>query len=709
MKFPDRTALVALLCTAPVAALHAQTAEPTEAPTATLPVVRALAGQESATGPVEGYRAKRAASASKTDTPLAETPQSVTVVTRDQIVDQGATNIQDALGYAAGVRSDAYGLDSRTDSVRIRGAYPDEYLDGLRKLFNWYTSNARTEPYTLERIEVLRGPAAMLYGQGSTGGVVNMVSKRPQADAQNEIGVQFGSWNRKQLQADFTGALSADGQWLYRLVAVARDADTQVDHVRDDRVVLAPSLTWRPSAATSLTLQALYQNDKSGSTSQFFPWSGVVTSNPNGKLPTNRFIGEPEWDRYDSERQSFGWLFEHRFGENWTLRQNTRFSNNEVDYRTHYGDSFTVPGGWAGDPVGQRLFGRFADATLTKARMASADQNLQGEVTTGSVKHQLLAGLDLVQYRQTGQAGSSCPEYYDPSWCSATNVPVIDAYAPVYGNFIVPEMADIAKSTMRQAGLYLQDQMKLGEHWIVAAGLRHDRSRNSTEGAADEKASATTKRAGLMYAAANGWSPFLSYSESFSPVANIESQSFKPLRGKQWEAGVKVEPRDTDLAFNAAVYDLREKNQLVQDMVSGLYSQIGETKTRGVELEAKAAFGQADVIAHYNYTDIDEALEAVPEHQAAVWGKVRFALAGMSGFSAGAGVRWMSSFRDGAAPELPAVALLDAMLAWDSASWRYALNVNNLTDKVYVATCLSRGDCWWGARRNVVLTATYRF
>ncbi|MGA0610254.1 TonB-dependent siderophore receptor [Caldimonas sp. KR1-144] len=706
-----RAALIALLCAAPTAALQAQTAaEPAaEAPAATLPTVTVKGDQESATGPVIGYRAKRAASASKTDTPLAETPQSVTVVTRDQIVDQGATNLQDALGYAAGVRSDAYGLDSRTDSTRVRGASPDEYLDGLRKLFNWYTSNARTEPYTLERIEVLRGPAAMLYGQGSTGGVINMVSKRPQADAQNEIGLQVGSWNRKQLQADFTGPLSADGEWLYRLVTVLRDADTQVDHVRDDRVVFAPSLTWRPSADTSLTLQALYQKDKSGSTSQFFPWAGVLTSNPNGQLPTDRFIGEPDWDRYDSERQTLGWLFEHRFGSGWTLRQNTRFSNNEVDYRSHYGDSFTLPGGWAGDPVGQRLFGRFADATLTKVRMASADQNLQGEVRTGAVRHQLLAGLDLVHYRQNRKSGLGCPEYYDPTWCASTNVPVIDAYAPIYGNFVAPEMSDDPKSTMRQSGLYLQDQMKFGEHWVVVAGLRHDRARNSTEGAPDERSSATTKRAGLMYLADNGVSPYLSYSESFSPVASIGSQRFDPLRGKQWEAGVRYEPRGMDLVLHAAVYDLREKNQLVQDMTTSLYSQIGETKTRGVELAAKASFGPADLIAHYNVTDIDEALEAVPEHQAAVWGKWRFALAGLGGFSAGAGVRWMSAFTDGAAPEVPSVALLDAMFAWESAQWRYALNVNNLTDKVYVATCLSRGDCWWGARRNVVLTATYRF
>ena len=677
------------------------------AATATLaPVtVTGKSERETATSPVAGYRAKNAATASKTDTPLSETPQAISVITRDQIVDQGATTLQDALNYAAGVRSDAYGLDSRTDSARIRGGYPDEYLDGLRKNFEYYTSNARTEPFTLERIEVLRGPSAMLYGQGSTGGVVNMVSKRPLAEAQGEIGVQFGSWRRKQVQADLTGPLSADGQWLYRLIAVERKADTQVDFVRDDRTVLAPSLTWQPSAATSWTFQAQYQKDKTGSTSQFFPWSGTLTDNPNGKLPTNRFIGEPGWDRYDTERSSLGWLFEHRFDDHWSIRQNLRYTNTEVDYRTLYGDSFTLAGDWAGDPIGKRLFGRFADATLTKTRLLQADQNVLGNFDWAGVQHKLLLGLDVAHYRKTGQSAFDAPVYYEGG-----SVPLIDAYAPVYGNFTPPPFSDILRFTQRQLGIYAQDQIKFGTHWNLMLRLRHDRARNDTEGAATEKASATTKRVGLLYAADSGWSPYVSYSESFTPLANIDDQSFEPLRGKQWELGVKFEPVDGELSVNAAVYDLRETNQLQQDLVTNLYSQLGETHAKGVELDLKATLARSvDIIANYTYTTLDEQIEQVPRHQASLWGKWRFALAGRSGFSLGAGVRYMSAFHDGNAPTVPALTLLDAMAAWDTGPWRFALNVNNLTDKTYVATCLSRGDCWWGARRNVVASVAYRY
>ncbi|HZF85598.1 MAG TPA: TonB-dependent receptor plug domain-containing protein, partial [Burkholderiaceae bacterium] len=201
-----RPLVLASVCLSFGVSARAQAPEAPAAGTAapSLPAVQvdANAERETATSPVIGYRAKNAATATKTDTPLAETPQSVTVVTRDQIVDQGATNLQDALTYAAGVRSDAYGLDSRADSARIRGTEPTVFLDGLRQAYGYYTSTTRTDPFTLERLEVLRGPSGMLFGAGTAAGVVNMVSKRPLFETQREIGVQYGSFNRRQLQVD---------------------------------------------------------------------------------------------------------------------------------------------------------------------------------------------------------------------------------------------------------------------------------------------------------------------------------------------------------------------------------------------------------------------------------------------------------------------------------------------------------------------------
>lgn len=670
-----------------------------QAPVATLPEIRVNStADEKATSAVIGYRAKNAVTATKTDTPLVETPQSVTIVTRDQMVDQGATNVQDALNYAAGVRSDAYGLDSRTDSFRIRGGTPDVYLDGLRQSYGYYTSTTRTEPYTLERLEVVRGPSGMLFGAGTVAGVVNMVSKRPLLETQREVGIQYGSFGRKQIQADLTGPLTADGEWSYRLIAVERKSDTQVDHVRDDRTVIAPSLTWRPNAATSLTLLGLYQKDRSGSTDQFFPWEGTLLPNPNGRLPVSRFIGEPG-EYYDSERKSFGWQFEHKFNDNWTVRQNFRVARNENDNRYSYGDAFTITGGWGADPVFKRLLGRYTDSGLTTNQITNLDNHVEGYFETGGLKHTLLVGADFSHQRQNSAQG--------------TNYSEIDAYAPVYGNVQDPVRAPYPKAKQRQGGFYLQDQIKL-DNWIVVAGLRRDKATTSIEGSDDQNDSATTKRIGLMYASPSGWSPYVSYAESFTPQSPQLGNIFKPLRGEQWEAGLKYEPPGRAMAFNAAVYDLRENNQIASPQPN-VYTQLGRTKTRGVELEVRGSLTKSlDVIAHYNYTDIDQLqIEGLPRNQASVWAKYRFAIAGVNGFSSGAGVRYMSAFRDesygGYGPRVPGVTLLDLVLAYEADQWRYALNINNATNKTYVSTCLSRGDCWYGSSRNIVASATYKF
>ncbi len=665
--------------------------------------VTAQPSAESPFKPVEGYIAKRSISATKTNTPLSETPQSITVITSEEIQDRGASGLQDALNYAAGVRSDAYGLDSRSDNFRIRGSEPSVFLDGLRSNYNWYTSTTRTEPYTLERIEVLRGPSSMLYGQGSTAGVVNMVTKRPQAETMREIGVSYGSHNRRQVQADFTGPIDENGEWLYRVVALGRLSDTQVKHVPDDRWVLAPSLTWQPNASTSLTLRALLQEDKSGSTAQFFPWEGVALPNPNGRIPTDTFIGDPDWDRYNSSRRALGWSFEHAFNDKWTVRQNTRWSHNKVDYRSLYANAFNGADGWPADPINKRLLSRYADGTITTVRMVSADQHLEGAFDTGPIKHQILFGFDATYSSEDKVTAFESPD----------TVPLIDAFNPVYPSYTPPAFGDyMPRARQRDMGIYVQDQLRY-DNWIVVAGLRRDRSKNVVDGSEGQVSSATSKRLGVMYAADNGLSPYLSYSESFTPVLGRDAAgaSFVPLRGKQLEAGIKYESADRDLMANAAAYTLHEENRLINDPAMPTRQvQVGKTRNRGIELELKTQINrQFGLIANYNYIDLDKELEGLPRHQAAVWGKYRFAVGNVEGLSAGAGVRWLGGFQDGIAPRTPSVTLLDAMLAYDTPSWRYALNINNLMDKTYVSTCLGRGDCWYGSRRSIVVSATYKF
>jgi len=689
-RVPAAAALAACLG---AGAAHAQPEQP-----ATLPAVQVLGTGETATGPVDGYVARRSATGTKTDTPLSETPQAITVIPREQIIDQGSQNVQDTMNYAAGVRPNAYGVDNRGDYVRVRGVEPVQYLDGLRQFFSF--NNPRTEVYGLERVEVLRGPSSMLYGQGSTGGIVNLVSKRPQAEQQGEIGVQLGNFNRREIQADITGPLTEDGQWLYRVVALGRDSDTQVQYAQDDRMFLAPSLTWQPSAATSLTLQASWQKDRSGTTQSFLPWSGTVEHNPNGRIPTRRFASEPGFDAYDTEQFNVGWLFEHKFNDTWKVRQSFRNTVSSVDYKSLYPNVYGDRRGNSYIDPDQTTVDRFYYINKPRMRTLLADQNLEGKLNWGRTQHTVIVGMDYTRYRETSQSDSGLGS-------------PLNLYHPAYGNAPDYTLSDSPKQRQQQLGFYAQDQITFDKNWILLAGIRRDRVESTAEGQDKETDQATTKRFGLMYAADNGWSPYVSYSESFTPIAGADfyDQRWKPMRGKQWEVGLKYMPPGADLEFTAAAYDLRESNRQTNDPDNpNNQIQAGKTRTRGVELEMRGRVTQnVDVIANYIYTDIDPQLEGMPKHMVSLWSKYRFALAGQPGFAVGAGARFLSKFRDGGAPETPSVTLFDAMVSYSNGPWRYALNVNNIADRTYEVVCLDRGDCFYGARRTVMLSGAYRF
>ena len=717
-----RTAIAHAVLLALCGAAHAQQAAPM-APTAPAaekalaPVtVSAGAEQENPTAPVTGFVAKRALSATKTDTPLIETPQAISVITRDQMEAQGVQTLRQVTAYTAGAVSNYF--DSRQDTFKARGGDVTQYLDGMVR-FIGYWNDTRPDPYTLERVEFLRGPSSVLYGQGSVGGVLNLTSKRPQAEPMRDVQVQLGNHARKQIAADMTGKLTQDGEWLYRLVAVGRDSDTQVDHVRDDRLVIAPTVTWKPSAATSLTLQLTHQKDKSGSLIGFFPWQGTQLPNRPGQIPTSTFISEPGWDRYDSESTSWGYLFSHQIDSAWTVRPNRRRSVSEVDYRTLY-TSFTANAalGRPARPVfnaDNRTVLRDANWVLGNARMLLVDTQAEGKLRWGAAEHTVLAGMDM-QRNHWGQQ----------SWRAVA--PSIDVYNPAYGNFTPPTASALGRVPsveQRQLGFYAQDQIKWGR-FTATLGLRHDHAKSDTEGrpaaAGDDKA--WTKRAGLTYQMDGGWAPYVGYSESFQPLggADFYGTPFKPQRGEQWEAGVKWQPPGQGISAFAAVYQLREKNRKTTDPTNPLNSlQIGEVKVKGFEAEVQASLArQWDFTLGYAFTDAkisrsnagDQGtpVASVPKHTASAWLSHRFASQGRGGWTVGAGVRYTGSQWSGTnAISTPAATLADAMVAYDAGDWRVAFNVVNLADKVHITQCLARGDCFYGQTRTYTLTSTYRF
>lgn len=707
-------AALLMLCSA---CAHAQTTPAPAAETTLAPVtVQSSGEQENPTAPVTGFVAQRALSATKTDTPLLETPQAISVVTRDQMEAQGVQTLRQVTAYTAGAVSNYF--DSRVDSFNARGASVSQYQDGLLRTYGTYNSS-RPDPYTLERVEFLRGPTSVLYGQGSVGGVLNLSSKRPQAETLREVQVQLGNHARKQIAADLTGALDADNQWLYRLVAVGRDSGTQVNQVADDRVLLAPSLTWKPNADTSLTLQGLHQKDKSGSLIGFFPWQGTQLASPYGQIPRSTFISEPGWDAFDTSNSSWGYLFSHRLNDAWTVRQNLRRTVSEVDYRTIYtGFTANAATGRPARPVfnsDNRTVVRDAVWNINTGRMLLIDTQLEGKLKAGATDHTLLAGLDM-QRNHTGQQ----------AWRAVA--PSIDVYNPVYGNFTPPTAAQLVRQpnvAQKQLGFYAQDQITWGR-FTATLGLRHDSAQTETEGrpaaAADDKA--WTKRAGATYQMDGGWAPYVGYSESFQPLGGVDvySTPYKPTRGKQWEAGVKWQPPGQGISAFVAAYQLRETNRKTSDPANPLNSlQLGEVKVRGIEAEVQAslarqwdftlAYALADAkISRSNAGDQGQPVASVPRHTASAWLSHRFTSEGRGGWTVGAGVRYTGSQWSGtSAISTPAATLADAMVAYDAGDWRLAFNVVNLTDKVHITQCLARGDCFYGQARTYTLTSTYRF
>jgi len=674
-----------------------------------LGTIEVQSNTESATGPVDGYIATRTATGAKTDTPIQEIPQSITVVTADRMKDMGTTTMQEAFRYVPGVFADPYGPDSRVDGPTVRGIDVDTYLDGMRTTNSWFNYQ-RVDPYTLERAEVLRGPGSVLYGAASVGGLINLVTKRPQAQDLHEIGVQYGSFNRKQIQTDHTGKITANGDWLYRVIGVFRDSDYQTDYVKDDRVLVMPMVRWRPTNMTDWTIMATYQKDKTGSSTGFLPHSGTLLYNPNGRIPINRFAGDPATDLYQTETKSITSLFEHRFSDAFKVGHSIRYQDIDGIYNSVYSNSFSANPYL--DPA-QRTVTRYVDWSNADRKILTSDSNAELKVLTGPLSHKVLVGFDYRRMSETGQAGG----YLDMT--------PFDLYAPVYSAILPPTMFDTADIVQKQAGVYVQDQVRWGS-LIGTYGLRYDRATNMIEGSPTQTNKAVTGRAGLMYELPFGLTPYVSYSQSFTPLTlnqynlcNDKPNGLcEPVRGEQYEVGFKY--RQGNVTVNGAVFDITQKNRTASDP-SGAYGsvQIGKARIRGAELEVLATVMEnLDLIGAYTYLDArvlsgDNAgshIETVPEHQASLWAKYRFARFGMPGLSAGAGVRYIGAVWDGYDTlKTPGYTLYDAMIAWENKEWRFQLNGTNLGDKEYFTACLARGDCFYGTGRTILAQLTYRF
>ncbi|WP_082988134.1 TonB-dependent siderophore receptor [Bordetella bronchialis] len=675
--------------------------------TATLPTVNVTGtAQDPVTGPASGYVATDTLTGSKTDTPLREIPQSISVVTQQEMRDRNDLSVAQAVQYVPGVQVNNFGSnDVRNDWIVLRGfdaKLSGDYRDNLSQM-PYDQIRMRMDPYALERIDVIRGPSSVLYGQVAPGGIVNRVTKRPTAEAFGDVGIQFGSWDRKQAQFDLGGPIDKDGKYLYRLTGIWRDAGTQDKYdaghrYPDDLGYIAPAFTWRPDADTSFTLLTNWQHDRTGGESR-------------PVYPTHTLVGDYDFNKYDREQYSIGYQFSHRFNSAFTVRQNARYQKGWLDQRDLYALRMLPDG---------HTISRYALVSKESADSFVIDNQAEFKFQTGPAEHVLLAGVDyqFLDGQQHYRQGTA---------------PTLDLDNPKYGLDIpYPSEAGTIidlKQINRQLGVYLQDQIKLDKKWVLTLGGRQDWARSDSN---DRLAGDTTRqndddfttRAGLAYLFDNGITPYVSYSTSFLPQAGAtkDGTPFKPTKGQQYEVGVKYQPPGGNSYVAVSVYDLTQTNVLTTDPTDIAFSvQTGKVRARGVELEGKANLTRnLDVLASYTFNDIrvkrsnNPAEEGnmpivTPEHMASAWLNYTLPSGLLRGLGMGAGVRYIGKTYADVANTITNddAVLFDAGLHYEIRGWRLGLNVINLFNKETVVCRNTTLNCRYGQERTFVGTLSY--
>lgn len=683
-----------------------------------------LENAETAWSPVEGYVATRTAAGTKTDTALVEAPRSISVATRQQMEDRGVQNLDDAVRYMPGIVASSYGSDARADWLLVRGFEPTQFLDGLPLPKGVY-ANPKQETWNLERLALLRGPASSVYGQTPPGGLLDMVSRRPSAESSNEIQLQYGSDNHRQINFASTGKIDDEGRFIYSLSGVLRDSGTQIDHIDDKRYNIAPSLTWNIDPDTKFTLLTQFTRDDTGITSQFLPVQGTKIDSPLGDISHHKNLGDPDWEYYDRTYYALGYAFEHRLNDVWQFKQNLRYTKSDLSFQA------LTPGAYPFTQVdAEGNVGRSSTSVEEDISQFAVDNNLQGDFATGDIRHTLLIGLD---HQRTNTNYLSI--YGDGLTTNVNN--------PIYGQPIVRPPRSTAfydyDQKTYQTGLYVQDQMAL-DQWRLTLGGREDwvhtgtKFFNKGDATNTERDKKFSGNAAISYVFDSGFVPYLSYAESFQPTSKATAsptESFKPTEGKQWELGIKYQPPGSNTLLTAAVYDLTQKNVSVtttnSDNVS-ITSQTGEVKVKGLELEAVSdVTDNLKVIAAYTLAKSEvqkgdykgNRLQLMPNQQASLWADYTWHNGVLNGFGIGAGARYTgNTYGDQGNTWLgkaDAYTVFDAAVHYDLGRLdnslkgaSLALNATNLLDKDYISTCDSF-YCYYGDQRSVVASATYKW
>lgn len=655
---------------------------------------------------------KKSRVATKTDTRLEDVPQAIQVIETKDALEKGSTALQEALRYSAAVTAEPYGPDSRYDNIFVRGLEAVQTLDGMRRIFT-FSPLPRIDLMAIDRVEVLKGPASVVYGQANSGGAVNAVSKLPKWKNALHMYAQAGSYDLKHIALD---AQYADESkvWAMRMVGLLRHAGTFVPQIKDNRELVMPSLVFRPAEGTQLSLQLLHQKDKGASTQQFLPIAAAMPhlfGDSRRPIASNTYVGDVHFDKLIAEQNMATLAWQQSLSDHWELNTQLRKTNAQTDLAMLYPDNYTNPSNPFTDPA-RRIVNRLFYAIRPDIRTLSADVNVVGKMMTGSVRHQILIGADQHRYTENNQMayGLSTP---------------LDLDNPVSSGVQPAVLSQQPTQTSRQTGWYLQDQLELSPQWLAIAGVRSDSSKTTDEGSPEVTASAVSKRLGLMYRAGSGVQPYLNYSESFMPVLGRDfyGKSFVPVKGRQFELGAKYQFAQSSY-LNVAAFKINEKNRQTNDPGNpNNVLQVGEVRSQGLELEymsklsnksylqLNASLIDAKTIRSTIAQDVGKRLVDVPRVQANLWLARQFSLAGQQ-LDGGLGVRYVGSTESHNLTRTfttPGYTLLDARLGMQAGKFNLNLTVTNLLNKHHFLACRAIGDCFAGTDRKIILDTQWAF
>lgn len=642
----------------------------------------------------------------KMQLPLAETPQAITVVNRDLLDSQDAVKLDDALKNVAGVIAGGY-YDG-WDYYRIRGfdASFNTYIDGLRG-----GNGVMEETWGLESVEVLKGPSSALYGQSVLGGLVNITTRKPVPTPFAHAQLTAGSYNFVDPAVDFGGPLNSSHTVYGRLAALYHSADTFVDYTYRHRYYLAPSLTWRPTSATALTLIGRIQRDNARQ-GMPLPAIGTVLPNINGDIPISRYDGELEANanKMSQANQQFGYQLEHQIGEHFALRQNARFAWYQQDWNRIYYPAYL--------DSDERTLYRYPLNWHGPWQNHEVDTHVEGRGTVWGMEHAALLGFDFYRNPSTSMG-----------WIGG-NEP-LDLFHPVYGANPIQtlQLYTSSESVTQYAGVYLQDHIRLPRKVTITGGSRLDVAKNETKGAPNQNGRGWTPRLGVTWQVAPTTTLYTSFSKSYLPQSGLvfdgstSGTYLAPERGQQWEGGAKNAFWNGRALASVAVFQLNRKNVSTSDPGHpNFYLQTGEQRSRGVELEATLhPLTGWNLTTAYSYANAevvhDTLLKAgtptlnAPKNLFNVWTTYEVPRGFARGFGFGVGGRHYTDQSGDLANsfQLPGYGVVDGSLTYVRGHSKWQVNAFNLGDTRYASGSYNNVYVKPGEPRTVRGTVSWNF